>query len=396
MKVLHIYKDYYPPVIGGIERHINLLVNGLAHRGVGVEVLISNTGIRLERESINGIPVTKAPQLGRFASAPLNITFPFCLRRLGKNADILHFHFPNPTGEFSYLISGLDRKVVVSYHSDIIRQVNLLKLYAPFLVKFLKKADIILVSSHNYLRSSKMLNRFRHKCKVIPYGHKLPVLESGPETTKKIAALRRIYGPSILLFIGRFRNYKGLHILIEAMKKVRGKLLLIGAGLLEKDLRKQVAEAKLEKKIYFLGELPDQEMVIYLHTCDILILPSHLRSEAFGFVQLEAMACGKPVVSTEIETGTSFVNQNQKTGLVIRPNDTDALAQAVNYLLKNREIREQYGKAGIERVEKYFSIEKMVDNVISVYQNISLPRPFPIFNSQNEYETIADSTLGRQ
>ena len=216
------------------------------------------------------------------------------------------------------------------------------------------------------------------------------------ETTKKIAALRRIYGPSIVLFIGRFRNYKGLHILIEAMKKVRGKLLLIGAGRLEKNLRKQVTEARLEKKIYFLGELPDQEMVIYLHTCDILILPSHLRSEAFGFVQLEAMACGKPVVSTELETGTSFVNQNQKTGLVIRPNDTDALAQAVNYLLKNREIREQYGKAGIERVEKYFSIEKMVDNVISIYQDISLPRPFPIFNSQNEYETIADSTLGMQ
>ncbi|MCK4829908.1 glycosyltransferase [bacterium] len=370
MKVLHIYKDYYPPVIGGIERHINLLANGLAHRRVGVEVLVSNTEARLERESINGIPVTKAPQLGRLASAPLNITFPFWLRRLGKNADILHFHFPNPTGEFSYLISGLDRKVVVSYHSDIIRQVNLLKLYAPFLVKFLKKADIILVSSHNYLRSSKMLNKFRHKCKVIPYGHKLPVLESGPETSEKIAALRRIYGPSIVLFIGRFRNYKGLHILIEAMKKVRGKLLLIGAGRLEKDLRKQIAEARLEKKIYFLGELPDQEMVIYLHTCDILILPSHLRSEAFGFVQLEAMACGKPVVSTELETGTSFANQNQKTGLVIRPNDTDALAQAVNYLLKNREIREQYGKAGIERVEKYFSIEKMVDNVISVYQDI--------------------------
>lgn len=376
MKVLHIYKDYYPPVIGGIERHINLLANGLAQRGVEVEVLVSNTGIRLERERINGISVTKAPQLGRFASAPLNITFPYWLRRLGKNTDILHFHFPNPTGELSYLVSGLDQKVVVSYHSDIIRQVNLLKLYSPFLLKFLKRADIILTSSNNYLMSSKVLSNFQSKCKVIPYGHKLPELEISPKTTEKIDALRKAYGPSIILFIGRFRNYKGLHILIEAMKKVEGRLLLIGTGPLKKDLRKQVAEARLNKKISFLGELPDQEMIFYLHACDMLVLPSHLRSEAFGFVQLEAMLYGKPVVCTELETGTSFVNQDQKTGLVIPPNDVETLANAINYLLKHPEVRNKYGKAGIERVEQYFSVEKMLDNIISVYQSILSRHPF--------------------
>jgi glycosyltransferase involved in cell wall biosynthesis len=144
VRVLHIYKDYYPPVVGGIEKHINLLVNGLAERGVEIEVLVSNTGIRLERINVDGIPVTKVPQLGRLASAPLNITFPFWLRRLGKHADILHFHFPNPTGELSYLVSSLRSKVVVSYHSDIIRQVHLLKLYLPFLMQFLKNADVIL------------------------------------------------------------------------------------------------------------------------------------------------------------------------------------------------------------------------------------------------------------
>jgi glycosyltransferase involved in cell wall biosynthesis len=375
MNVLHVYKDYYPPVVGGIEKHINLLANGLANRGVGVEVLVSNTGIRLERKNIEGIPVTKAPQLGRFASAPLDITFPFWLRRLGKRADILHFHFPNPTGEFSYLISGLRSRVVVSYHSDIVRQVHLLKLYTPFLIRFLKKADVILASSPNYLRSSKMLMKFRNKCRVIPYGHKLPELKPNQKVSEKIAAIRRVFGPAILLFVGKFRNYKGLHILFEAMKGIGGKLLVVGTGPLEKQLLRQCAEAGLSKKVFFLGELPDQELIYYLHACDILILPSNKRSEAFGIVQLEAMACGKPVVSTELNTGTSFVNRNQETGLIVDPDDVVGLESAVNFLIEHPEIRKEYGMAGIERVEKHFSAEKMIDDIVSVYKDILLLRP---------------------
>jgi glycosyltransferase involved in cell wall biosynthesis len=370
VRVLHIYKDYYPPVVGGIEKHINLLVNGLAERGVEIEVLVSNTGIRLERINVDGIPVTKVPQLGRLASAPLNITFPFWLRRLGKHADILHFHFPNPTGELSYLVSSLRSKVVVSYHSDIIRQVHLLKLYLPFLMQFLKNADVILASSQNYLSSSKVLMKFRHKCKVIPYGHKLPELKPNQEVTDKIAAIRRVFGPEILLFVGKFRNYKGLHILFDAMKGIDGKLLVIGSGTLRRNLLEFRDAARMNKKIFFLGELEDPELVHYLHACDILILPSNLRSEAFGIIQLEAMACGKPVVSTELGTGTSFVNRNQETGLVVGPNDAEALTRAVNYLIEHPEIRRKYGAAGIERAEKYFSVEKMVDSIVSVYRDV--------------------------
>lgn len=373
MRALHIYKDFYPPVFGGIEKHINLLANGLADRGIEIEVLVSNTGIRLERQNTNGIPVTKAPQLGRVASAPVNVTFPFLLRRLGRRADILHFHFPNPTGELSYLISGIRRKVVVSYHSDIVRQVRLLKLYSPFLITFLRKADVILASSPNYVRSSGMLTRFRHKCKVVPYGHKFPKLQMTEEAAQKIAAIRRTFGPDMLLYIGKFRHYKGLHVLIEAMKVIKGKLVMIGNGPLEREIFTHVSQAGLGEKIAFLGELPDLEMVYYLHACDVLILPSNQRSEAFGLVQLEAMACGKPVVSTELGTGTSFVNRNQVTGLVVAPNDATAMAGAVNYLLEHSRVRERYGQAGIERAEKYFSLEKMVDNVIAVYRDILFP-----------------------
>ena len=152
------------------------------------------------------------------------------------------------------------------------------------------------------------------------------------------------------------------------MKDVKGKLLLIGTGDLEKDLRRQAAGAGLEGDIVFLGEVSDQEMVAYLHLCDLFVLPSIFRSEAFGIVQIEAMACGKPVVSTELGTGTSFVNQNRKTGLVVAPNDPAALSQAINYLIDNPDIRKAYGRAGHERVEKYFSEESMVTSTINLYK----------------------------
>ncbi len=369
MKVLLVYKDYYPPVCGGIERHINLLANGLKHRGIQVEVLVSNTEPALVRENINGIVVTKVPELGRLASAPLNATFPFWLKRLGQEADVLHFHLPNPTAVMSYLISGLNNNVTITYHSDIVKQAKLGKLYSPFLLKFLRKARAIIATSPHYVRSSRVLPKFHSKCEVIPLGIDLSMFVSRPEGDGEIDTLRRIYGPSILLFIGKFRYYKGLHILIEAMNRVRGKLLLIGTGPLEKDLLSQVAAAKLEKKIFFLGELSDQKMLTYLQACDILVLPSHLRSEAFGLVQTEAMACGKPVVCTELGTGTSFVNQHQETGLVVPPNDVDALGRAINFLLDNHEIRKKYGEAGLERAKIFFSNERMVDNIIAVYRN---------------------------
>jgi rhamnosyl/mannosyltransferase len=151
------------------------------------------------------------------------------------------------------------------------------------------------------------------------------------------------------------------------MSRVEGTLLIIGTGPLQEDLRRLVRSLELEDRVLFLGELSDHEVDIYLHACDLLVLPSILRSEAFGVVLLEAMACGKPVVSTELGTGTSFVNRHEETGLVVPPNDAVALERAVNLLLANPELRNTYGNAGRERVENYFSRESMVDRILSTY-----------------------------
>lgn len=367
MKVLQIFKDYFPPVNGGIERHINLLSNGLRQRGIEVEVLVSNSGNRLMKEIINDISVTRVPQLGRFASAPLNPTFSFWLTRLAKEADILHFHLPNPTAVLAYMISGLKMPVVVTYHSDIVKQAQLFKLYRPFLLTFLSKAQTIISTSPNYPRSSKILSGFLSKCIVIPLSVNPSIFTPWDGTAQEIVGLKQRYGKPLMIFIGKFRYYKGLHILIEAMKKIPGRLLLVGGGPLERKLRSQVSKSNLSGKIVFLGELEDRQMINYLQACDLLLLPSHLRSEAFGVVQLEAMACEKPVISTELGTGTSYVNQDNITGLVVPPNDVDALAKAANYLITKPKIREKFGKTGRQMVKKYYTDHLMLEKIIELY-----------------------------
>ncbi len=369
VKVLQVYKDYYPPVKGGIEGHLNLLSEGLKRHGIDVEVLVSNTRASLERVNINGIPVTKVPQVGRFASAPLNATFPFWLQKLGRDADIIHFHFPNPTAELSSLFPGLTNNVIVTYHSDIVKQKRLKEVYSPFLVRFLKKSRAIIATSKNYVRSSPVLSGFESKCRVIPLGIDIEKFRYPREKENEIEAIKRQHGPFIL-FIGRFRYYKGLHVMIEAMRHINAKLLLIGTGPLERELRRQTREAQLIDKIIFLGELSDPEMISYLHACDVFVLPSIQRSEAFGIVQLEAMACGKPVVCTELNTGTSYVNQQGKTGLVVAPGDVETLAQAVNLLMENPDLRQQFGRAGFQRVSTHFSVERMITGVIALYRQM--------------------------
>jgi len=368
MKVLQVYKDYYPPVKGGIEGHINLLSRGLAERGIEVEVLVSNTRPQRTAASDNGIPITRVPEFGRVASSPVNPTFPFWLNRLGKDADILHFHFPNPTAELSYLLCGGESKLVVTYHSDIVRQARLGACYGPLLSRFLRRAGAIIATSDNYLQSSRVLGRFQDKCSVIPLGVDLGRFRVRPQQAAEIDAVRTRYGPGIVLFVGRFRYYKGLHVLIRAMSRVEGTLLLIGSGPLEEDLRQLVRSLRLEDRVFFLGELSDREVDIYLHACDLLVLPSILRSEAFGLVLLEAMACGKPVVSTELGTGTSFVNRHEETGFVVPPNDSVALERAISFFLASPETRINFGRAGRMRVERYFSCETMVERVLAVYR----------------------------
>lgn len=371
MKVLHIYKDYYPPVKGGIEGHINLLVHGLQERGANVQVLVSNTDVRLERVRYNGVPVIRTPEFGRLSSAPVNPTLSMWLRRLGKNADILHYHLPQPTAVMAHIASGLKNPVVVTYHSDIVRQKVLGTVFTPILLHFLRRAKRIIATSPNYVDSSPVLQQFRNKTRVIELGIDTSRFDNGHVPLMEIERLRARYGPRIVLFVGRFRYYKGLPVLLKAMQQVQGSLLLIGSGPEEQRLRRKAAVLQVEEKVHFLGELTDPQVDAYFKACDLFVLPSTYRSEAFGIVLLEAMASCRPVISCELGTGTTYTNKHDQTGIVVPPGDPDALAHSINYLLENPTARSFLGSQGQKRVYEMFTSGRMVDSMLELYQQIA-------------------------
>jgi rhamnosyl/mannosyltransferase len=370
MKVLQIYKDYYPPIVGGIEKHLNLLSNKIKNYGAQAEVLVSNTCGRLEVAWIDGIKVTKVPQCGRLLSAPLNPTIFFWIRKLGKSNDILHFHLPNPTAVMGYLMSGLNKPVVVTYHSDIVRQRRGSKIFKPFLKRFLKH-DVkkIIATSSSIKNSSQILKQYANKTEVIPLGIDIDKFIY-THNQADIQGLKNKYGERLLLFVGKFRYYKGLNLLIEAMRSIDATLMIVGKGPIENEIREKVRSYGIQNKIIFMSEVSDSFLIACIYASQMLILPSIYKSEAFGLVLLEAMICGKPVISTELGTGTSFVNIHNQTGLVIPPNSVSELVKAVNQLLNNPEEMIIFGKNARNRVVEHFNADLMAGRTVELYSSL--------------------------
>jgi rhamnosyl/mannosyltransferase len=366
MRILHVYKDYYPPVVGGIEKHIAQLCNHFKKKHE-VTALVCNRGPFTRIENIDGVTVIKVGQVGRLQSAPLPPSFPLWLRRI--KADILHFHAPNPTCEFSYLMAGSPGTMVVTYHSDIIRQELLLKFYRPFLRRFLARARLILPTSPIYADTSPFLREVRGKCRIVPLGVDTRMVESaGSRLRPEIGKLHNIFGPEFILFVGKLRYYKGLQFLIEAMPKINVPLVVVGSGPMENDLKALAANYGVAEKTHFVGELTEDDLWVFYHACSLLVLPSVYRSEAYGLVQLEAHACAKPVISTRLGTGVEFVNLDGKTGIVVPPADSSALARAISDLLDDPARRGKMGRFAQERAQREFDTKVMFEKVESVYE----------------------------
>ena len=370
MRVLHIYKDYYP-VLGGIENHVRLLAEEEARRGLEVTVLVTSPTPRTVVEEANGVRIIKAARLATVASTPLSLGLFLWVRRL--QADIAHLHFPYPPGEVANLLLGQAPHTVITYHSDVVRQKWLLRLYRPLLWRVLCQADRIIATSPLYIESSPFLRAWREKCVVIPLGIDLTPFQRVDE--RRARQLRRRYGGEkcpLILFVGKLRYYKGLQYLIEAMKTVEARLLVAGTGPMEGTWRRLTEREGLAGKVLFLGQVPDDELPPLYRACDLFVLPASERSEAFGAVLLEAMASGLPVVSTELGTGTSYVNRDGETGLVVPPRDPQALAQALRTLLADGELRRQMGERGREWARR-FSKEGMAQAVIRLYASLLNP-----------------------
>jgi len=355
--------------VGGIENHVRTLASGLANiDGVASSVLACNSSLRTEVYCEDGVNVVKVGATPRIARMPWAPTFPLWLRR--TNADVLHFHHPFPPGELAYLAARPKGKLVVSFHCDIVAPKLAPILYAPVLRTFLRRADRILISSTNLMRHSPVAAQFEDKCTVIPYGIDVARFSGDEETVERSERIRSRYGSPLLLYVGKIRHYKGIEVLIEAMKHIDGVLLVVGTGPWLQRALEAAGEFQVAEKIEFLPHASDEALPAYYRACDVFVLPSTNRSEAFGIVQLEAMASGKPVVSTNLPTSVPFVNQHEETGLVVPPGDVRALAEAITAITTDDSVARRFGSNGRRRVETMFTAERMLGDIREVYEQI--------------------------
>jgi glycosyltransferase involved in cell wall biosynthesis len=360
-RVLHVGK-YYPPYRGGIETHLHLLCTGL-RACADVEVIVASDDLRESEEWVDGVKVTRVSTRFMLAGAPV---CPGMVRRIREStADIVHLHLPNPAAVLAYLASGHRGKLVVTYHSDVVRQRLLDTAFRPILNRFLARAATIISATPNYIESSPVLTRYRERCAVIPFG--IPV-DAYAADSDSAAEIRARHGDRLIVSVGRLVYYKGFQLLVDAMREVDGRLLIIGDGPLRGPLEARIRAHGLQDRVSILGGVAD--VAPYYQAASLFVLASISRSEAFGIVQLEAMACGTPVVNTDLDSGVPFVSRDGESGFTVPPRQPAALAAAINRLLDDPELRERFGRAARARVEREFSTDAMVERTLQLYRDV--------------------------
>ncbi|MDR2649971.1 MAG: glycosyltransferase [Clostridiales bacterium] len=361
LKILQVNK-LYPPVIGGIEQVVRQIAEGLAAE-TDMKVLVCKQKGKGCVEKINGVEIHRAGSVGVAFSLPLSLQFFFWFRKLSKDSDVLHIHMPFPLADLAALMFKYNGRVVLWWHSDIVRQKYFMWLYRPLMMRALKRADIILTATEGHITGSEFLPMFRDKCVVVPFGVKPPSI---PPKTDKLGNNDKVI---TFLSVGRLIYYKGYDILLKALSYVPyAKLVIIGCGPLKKALYKQAENLKITDRVVFRGEVSDDELGEAFNQCDVFVLPSVAKSEAFGLVQIEAMARGKPVINTKLNSGVPYVSLNGVTGLTVPPGDVNALASAMNLLAGDADLREKYGQAAFARVLDKFSLHNMLEGVMKVYR----------------------------
>lgn len=328
-------------------------------------MLVTNTARHSVEEQRNGVRVIKAGRFWHAASTPLSLDLVRHARRL--QADVVNLHMPYPPGDLAALT--MRAPLVVTYHSDIVRQQRLLHLYRPLLAATLRRATHIIATSMPYVESSPFLRQRRAKCRIVPLS--VDAARFADVSLEAVAAIRRRFVPNaqdcLLLAVGVLRYYKGLHTLLDALTQIDATLVVVGAGPEERQLRDLAHAFGVARRVAFVGRVADADLPTYYRAADVFVLASQLRAEAFGIVQLEAMAAGVPVVCTELGTGTSVVNQHGITGFVVPPSDPLALARAIRVLLENPELRQRMGVQAQQRVVTEFTHERMIERTLAVY-----------------------------
>lgn len=356
-RVLHVGK-FYPPVPGGMERVVETVCR--ASEGlVDSRVLAMHTSRETVEETREGVPVTRVGTIGAAGSVAIAPGFP---RALGRaDADLIVLHEPNPWALLSYAIVHPRPPVAIWYHSDVVRPALQYALfYAPIARPAYRRAVRFLVSSPALAEQAAALAPYRERVRVIPFG-------IDPSAWQGSGA-----GSEYVLFAGRHVAYKGVDVLLHALQGTTICAVIAGDGPKRVVWEALARDLRLDGQVRFAGDVPDAELRALMRGCGALVLPSVTRAEAFGYVQLEAMASGKPVVSTDVPSGVSWVNQHETTGLVIPAGDARALRAALERLMSDPALRGRFGDAGRRRVEQQFTLQHLRERLRSFYAELGL------------------------
>jgi len=367
VRILHVYRTYFPDSQGGLEEVIRQICINSARHDVTSRVFsltsASDTEV-VERPEAN---VFRASLDAEIASCGISFRGLGLFRQQAEWADIIHYHFPWPFADFLHFAGRITKPSLVTYHSDIVRQRLLGAVYTPVMRRFLSSVDRIVCTSPNYFATSNTLSRFSDKVDIIPIGlneSSYPVANASTDES-----VGKNFGDNYFLFVGVLRYYKGLHILLEAMRGADYNVVIVGSGPTETELRKQAADGSITNVI-FAGSVDDDTKVALFKQAKGVVFPSYLRSEAFGVTLLEGAMFARPLISTEVGSGTSHVNVHGETGYVVTPGSARELRDAMDQLHNNPDAAKLLGKRARERYEKLFTGELMGARYTGLYREL--------------------------
>lgn len=360
MRVLQFGK-FYPPDLGGIEKVMQDLCDGLRKVGVTCDVLCSNSSNNFQKDiTPYGANIYRTASFGKLASTSISPQMIFKIRELIKNYDIIHVHLPDPMATLALFFANTkNKKIILHWHSDIINQRFLLNFFLPLQSWILKRTDVIIATSEKYIQESPYLQKYRHKCTCIPIGIDMP------HQTKELSK-----NSNTILSVGRFVYWKGFEYLIESLQFLpkQTKVVLVGDGdkNYKKYLQKIVKELNLQDRVSFLGKKTKQELALLYQESNCFVLPSY--QESYGIVLIEAMCYGLPLVCMKFSpSGSDWINQDGKTGFVVPPKNPQAIANAVVKIQENYQKLSQNSK---ERYQAHFTLKKMIQSIHSLYKTI--------------------------
>ncbi len=371
MKILQLSK-FYPPVCGGIESVVFELAEGMTRRGLQVDVLCANTqGRTVHERGPGGYPVTRAGSWGRWLSTSVAPSMVRLVRQRCADYDLIHAHMPDPLAAVALCRARPLAKLVLHWHSDVVRQRLGRTLYAPLQDWVLRRADAIIATSQLYADSSPCLRPWQHKTHIVPIG--ISDHAVGDCSAQALALRERFKGKRLVFSLGRMTYYKGFDVLIDAAALLPADCMVVVGG--EGDLlglyRSQVARRGLDDRIVFVGPIERQDLPGYFAAAELFCLASTVRAEAYGVVLLEAMAMGKPVVATEIPgSGVGWINQSGVTGLNVPVREPAALAAAINAILGDAEMAGRFGRAARQRYVEHLGALSMVAATEGLYRRV--------------------------